>query len=147
MDARELHAWLEVGTKFADWIKERIGEYGFLEGRDFLISENAGIKVGRGGDRKSKTYHLTLDMAKELSMVERNEKGKEARAYFIKCEKRLKAGGLGNKSRASLTPIGVIGRSPGINSLGATRVAWKPGKVSMARLSGRRRVCCRDGLS
>lgn len=45
---------------------------------------------GRGGDRRSKDYHLTLDTAKETAMVERNEKGRQIRRYFIECEKRLR---------------------------------------------------------
>ncbi len=91
VSARELHQFLEVQTKFGDWINRRIEEYGFIENQDFiLISQNWEIKNKRGGDRKSKEYILTMDMAKELSMVERNEKGKQARRYFIEVEKRAK---------------------------------------------------------
>lgn len=85
VNARELHAFLEVKSKYADWIKNRITDFGFSENQDFCtvskILENGG---------KSKEYHISLDMAKELSMVERNEKGKQARQYFIRCEKLLK---------------------------------------------------------
>ncbi|MGP2977712.1 antA/AntB antirepressor family protein [Serratia nevei] len=88
-DARELHRHLEVGKHFASWIKERIAEYGFVENQDYiLISQIRETKTGRGGDRRSKDYHLTLDTAKELAMVERNEKGRQVRRYFIECEKR-----------------------------------------------------------
>ncbi|BBG30004.1 antA/AntB antirepressor family protein [Zymobacter palmae] len=103
VDARALHAFLEVGKRFATWITDRINQYGFIENADYvvfanygensLVSQNGEIKraaKSRGGDRRSKTYHLTLDMAKELSMVERNEKGRQARRYFIDCEKRLR---------------------------------------------------------
>jgi len=90
VNARELHAFLEVQTKFADWIKDRIEQYGFVENQDYvLISEKSETK-GRGGDRRSIGCHLTLDMAKELSMVERNARGKQARQYFIECERRAK---------------------------------------------------------
>ena len=86
IDARTLHAFLEVGKVFATWITDRIKQYEFLENQDFIaISQNREIGKGRGKNE----YHLTLDMAKELSMVERNAKGKEARRYFIECEKRL----------------------------------------------------------
>lgn len=86
--ATDLHAFLDVGTKFADWIRGRIEKYGFVENQDFiLVSENTEIKNGRGGDRRSKEYHLTLDTAKELAMVENNDKGRQVRRYFIGMEK------------------------------------------------------------
>ncbi|EEW7582112.1 antA/AntB antirepressor family protein [Escherichia coli] len=89
-DARDLHTFLAVGKRFATWITERISEYQFIENQDYvLISPNREIK-GRGGDRRSKNYHLTLDTAKELAMVERNEKGRQIRRYFIECEKKLR---------------------------------------------------------
>jgi len=91
-DGRDLHQFLEVGKRFASWITERIEKYGFEENQDFaLVSQNGEIKEGRGGDRRSKDYHLSLDMAKELSMVENNEKGRQARRYFIEMEKQALA--------------------------------------------------------
>lgn len=85
VDARELHGFLEVGSAFKDWIARRIADYGFSEGHDFcsFLSESQ-------GGRPAKEYALTLDMAKELAMVERNAKGKQARTYFIECERRAK---------------------------------------------------------
>ena len=88
MDARKLHAYLEVGKDFSTWIKARINAYGFVEGVDYVKEEvfpNSGENPL--GGRPSAEYHLTLDMAKELAMVERNQKGKEARRYFIECER------------------------------------------------------------
>lgn len=90
VDARKLHDFLEVGRHYQSWIKERIDTYAFVENEDFLISQNGEIKNGRGGDRRSIEYHITLDMAKELAMLERNEKGRQARRYFIRCESRLR---------------------------------------------------------
>ncbi len=87
VDARLLHGFLESAQDFSDWIKNRISEYGFIENIDFLLHKFREQK-GRGGHNKI-DYHLTLDMAKELSMVERNEKGKQARRYFIECERLL----------------------------------------------------------
>jgi phage anti-repressor protein len=88
VDARELHGFLGIGKKFSDWIKDRINEYGFAEGMDYvLISQNGGIKTGRGGDRRSIDYHLSLGTAKELGMVEKNEQGRLIRRYFIECER------------------------------------------------------------
>ena len=90
VNARDLHTFLGVGKRFASWITERIAEYGFVENQDYiLVSPNREIK-GRGGDRRSKDYHLTLDTAKETAMVERNEKGRQIRRYFIEFEKRLR---------------------------------------------------------
>ncbi|ORF03850.1 hypothetical protein BGI05_04695 [Snodgrassella alvi] len=87
-NARDLHKALQVGRKFATWITERIKEYVFVENQDYiLISQNREIKTGRGGDRRSKEYHLTLDMAKELAMVEKTEVGRQVRKYFIQCER------------------------------------------------------------
>lgn len=87
VDARQLHAFLEVGRRFTSWITERIAEYSFTESQDYkAISQKREIGHGRGRT----DYHLSLDMAKELSMVERNDRGRQARRYFIECEKRLR---------------------------------------------------------
>ena len=84
-NAEKLFAILEVNSKFADWIKNRISQYGFIENQDYVIQ----IAYTKGRPRKE--YFITLDMAKELCMVENNERGKEARRYFIKCEQELQA--------------------------------------------------------
>ena len=76
VNARELHAFLEVQTRFNGWIATRINEYGFVENQDFIIFTENSVKIQRG--RPSKEYQISLDMAKELAMVERNEKGKQA---------------------------------------------------------------------
>ncbi|EER2183639.1 phage antirepressor Ant [Escherichia coli] len=90
VNARDLHSFLGVGRMFAHWVKERIAEYGFVESLDYILICQNGQTKGRGGDRRSKDYHLTLDTAKELAMVERNEKGRQIRRYFIECEKKLR---------------------------------------------------------
>ncbi len=82
VDARELYTFLETKSKFADWIRNRIKEYGFIENQDFV----AVSKILENGGRTIE-YAVTLDMAKELSMVERNKKGREVRRYFIEIEK------------------------------------------------------------
>lgn len=79
-----LFYFLEIDTKFADWIKNRISHYNFIENQEYIIE----IVYTKGRPRKE--YYVTLDMAKELCMVENNEKGRQARRYFIECEKRLK---------------------------------------------------------
>ncbi|EOV0283788.1 antA/AntB antirepressor family protein [Salmonella enterica] len=89
-NARELHAFLEVGKDFSNWIRARIAEYEFVENQDFILLAKFGEqRKGRGGHNR-KDYHLTLDTAKELAMVERNEKGRQIRRYFIECEKQLR---------------------------------------------------------
>lgn len=85
VDARQLHAGLQVGKDFSNWIKDRIRQYGFQENQDFVIFANFGENSQSG--RPAKEYRLTLDMAKELAMVERTEKGRLVRRYFIDCER------------------------------------------------------------
>lgn len=89
VDARELHGFLKNGDRFAGWIKARIEKYGFEENCDFAIA-SGNSEAKRGGHNRV-DYHLSLDMAKELSMVENNEQGRAARRYFIDCEKRVHA--------------------------------------------------------
>lgn len=88
VSARELHQFLESKQQFADWIQNRIKDYGFIQGQDFEVFQNF-MKNPNGG-RPTTEYIISIDMAKELSMVERTEKGKQARMYFIECEKRLR---------------------------------------------------------
>ncbi|HGG6610194.1 TPA: antA/AntB antirepressor family protein [Salmonella enterica subsp. diarizonae serovar 50:k:z] len=89
-NARDLHSFLAVGKAFAAWITSRLEEYGFAENQDYILLSNSGKQTsGRGGHNR-KDYHLTLDTAKELAMVERNDKGRQIRRYFIECEKQLR---------------------------------------------------------
>lgn len=90
---RKLHAFLSVGRDFTTWIKARIKQYGFVEGIDYLIVED--LRAPKRGSAKSRQqveheYILSLNMGKEISMVERNDQGKLARQYFIDCEERLR---------------------------------------------------------
>ena len=87
VNARELHAFLQSRQDFSTWIKNRISEYDFVENQDFVRFH----KKMEANNATLIDYYITLDMAKELSMVERNEKGKQARKYFIECEKQLNA--------------------------------------------------------
>ncbi|EKI8048318.1 antA/AntB antirepressor family protein [Campylobacter coli] len=82
--ARDLHFFIDAKRQFANWINERIENYDFIENQDYIIE----LVYTKGRPRKE--YYVTLDMAKELCMVENNEKGRQARRYFIECEKRLK---------------------------------------------------------
>ena len=85
-NARDLHAFLKVKARFNDWIRNRVEDFGFQENQDFITLTRLLVSGG-----KRKDYYLSLDMAKELAMVERNAKGKEARLYFIDCERIAKS--------------------------------------------------------
>nr|DAT24647.1 MAG TPA: AntA/AntB antirepressor [Caudoviricetes sp.] len=87
VNARELHGFLKSRQDFSTWIKNRIADYDFVENQDFVRFH----KKMEANNATLIEYAITLDMAKELSMVERNEQGKQARKYFIECEKRLHA--------------------------------------------------------
>ncbi|MBU4347102.1 antA/AntB antirepressor family protein [Patescibacteria group bacterium] len=101
VNARELHKWLKVGKFFANWIKDRIEKYDFVENLDYFITVanfgNGARKRADGilVDKKtgkviSIEYILTIDMAKEVAMLENNELGKKVRKYFIRTEERFK---------------------------------------------------------
>ncbi|EMX0290847.1 antA/AntB antirepressor family protein [Campylobacter jejuni] len=84
VNAREIYKYIKITSNFAEWINRRINHYNFIENQDYIIE----LVYTKGRPRKE--YYVTLDMAKELCMVENNEKGRQARRYFIECEKRLK---------------------------------------------------------
>ncbi len=86
VSARELHKFLEASERFASWC-ERMFDYGFVENQDFV-----GCKVfNTQAKQELQDYALTLDCAKQIAMLQRNDKGKEARLYFIACERVLLA--------------------------------------------------------
>ena len=93
--ARTLHTFMQVRRDFTTWIKGRIRKFGFIANEDYLLTksgEQVFTKSGENlGGRPSIDYHLTLDMAKELSMVENNAQGRAARRYFIECERQALA--------------------------------------------------------
>ncbi|PRL98818.1 AntA/AntB antirepressor [Haemophilus influenzae] len=89
INARELHNFLQSKQHFSDWIKKRISDYGFEENLDFIgVHKKMITEAGFFGSRQKevKEYHITLDMAKELCMLERSEIGRQARRHFIKME-------------------------------------------------------------
>lgn len=93
VNARDLHNLLEVGRDFSSWVKGRIDKYGFVENLDYVIIQNLSSPVSGSSKARQqviKDYYISLDMAKELCMVENNDKGREIRRYFIECENRLK---------------------------------------------------------
>ncbi|QPB42663.1 antA/AntB antirepressor family protein [Rodentibacter haemolyticus] len=94
INARPLHQALRVGRDFSNWIKARIKQGGFIENQDFITVQNIAIGTPKranqkGGNMTGIEYILTLDMAKHLCLMERNEIGKAIRQHFINAEKRL----------------------------------------------------------
>lgn len=86
VSARELHQKLEVKTSFAHWFK-RMCEYGFKENIDYTVVKN---DRGENGKFAGTEYYITIDMAKEICMIQRSEIGRKFRQYFIECEENLK---------------------------------------------------------
>lgn len=86
VSARELHSFLESRQDFSTWIKNRIERYEFVENQDFVRLH----KKMEANNATMIEYFVSVGMAKELAMVENNDKGKQARRYFIECEKKLK---------------------------------------------------------
>lgn len=82
---RDLHAFLEVGRDYTTWFKQMVG-YGFVEGQDFTP-----VRVESSGGRPGADHAVTIDMAKELGMIQRTPEGKRIRQYFIDVEKRSAA--------------------------------------------------------
>lgn len=102
VSARELHGFLEVTERFSNWFNRQL-QYGFVENVDFT-----GCKVFNAlAKQELQDYAITIDMAKEISMIQRTDKGRQARKYFIKCEEKLKEE-LKNKKRFELTREGNI---------------------------------------
>lgn len=81
---RDLHKFLGVSERYTQWFA-RMEEYGFTAGQDFIRETGKST-----GGRPSVNHIISLDMAKEISMIQRTEKGKQARQYFIECERRAK---------------------------------------------------------
>ncbi len=85
VDGRELHNFLESKRKFSDWIQQRIKKYQFFVNEDY-VSFHKIVKREKGGTTIIE-YALSVNMAKELSMIENNDQGRKARKYFIEAEK------------------------------------------------------------
>ena len=89
VSGRELHEFLGLQKRFSVWIDQYIkegNEYLFIEGEDFTSVLTSTV-VNNGAKRELQDYAITIPMAKEISMLTKNEKGKQARKYFIECEK------------------------------------------------------------
>ena len=90
VSGRELHEFLEIRTKYKDWFR-RMVEYGFEEAIDFIrVAQKRATNNLKNPVTTVIDHAISIDMAKEISMIQRTEKGKIARQYFINCEKKLK---------------------------------------------------------
>ncbi|MFZ2738068.1 MAG: antA/AntB antirepressor family protein [Burkholderiaceae bacterium] len=92
VDARLLHEFLHSRQDYSTWIKSRIAKYGFEPDVDYLLHKFMEQVPHQGGWRATERfdYFLTIGMAKELAMVERSAKGRQARRYFLDCEHQLR---------------------------------------------------------
>lgn len=86
LSARELHEFLEVSTRYNDWIK-RMFDYGFDENIDYQALTQKRV-TAQGNEISYIDHEITLDMAKEIAMIQRSEKGKEVRQYFLELERK-----------------------------------------------------------
>lgn len=131
VNARDLHAFLQVGRDFTNWVKARLEKYGFVENSDYLLA-----KIGEklpSGLKHITDYHLTLDTAKELAMVENNEQGRAARRYFIDIERRHHAAAVQQSLTAPARPARALHSPESIHILNAIRAStdqwlkpWNP---------------------
>ena len=141
VNARDLHSFLEVGRDFTTWLSGRLEQFDFVENVDYTCTTKRGSSNNQalttigsliaGGNKKE--FHLTLDTAKELSMVERNAKGKEARKYFIECERVAKSAPR-ELSRKDLALM-VIDAENEIERLGMIVDAQAPKVAALERIS------------
>lgn len=86
VSARDLHEALEVTERFNSWFNRQL-QYGFEENADFVVCKKVYAANQYGGEKELDDYALKLDMAKEICMIQRSEKGREFRKYFIEVEK------------------------------------------------------------
>lgn len=85
VSARELHTGLEITDRFSRWF-ERMSAYGFSEGNDFTSVKSSTL-VNNGAEREITDYRISIDMAKQICMIQRSEKGRQYRQYFLDLEK------------------------------------------------------------
>lgn len=86
LSARELHEFLGIGTQYTKWF-DRMSEYGFYENVDYQAISQKRL-TAQGNETTYIDHEITLDMAKEIAMIQRSDKGKEVRQYFLELERR-----------------------------------------------------------
>lgn len=115
VNARDLHNFLESKQDYSTWIKNRIEQYDFTQGVDFIQFHN----FVESNSKARIEYYLTIDMAKELSMVEKNEKGKIARKYFIDIEKQFKQSKPKELSRLDILELAIQSEKDRLRAIAA----------------------------
>lgn len=135
VSGRELHEFLQITTPYTKWF-DRMLEYGFAQGVDHAdifvrVPSDAG-----GRDYEQKDHALTLDMAKELSMLQRNDRGKQARRYFIEVEKRARSLAAPDIS----TPEGVLALAQTLTRTAEELVAAKHEVAELTPLAAQART-------
>ena len=123
VNARDLHVFLESKQDFSTWIKNRIEKYDLVENEDYVLLHNFVEQVS--GTKHRIDYVLSIDAAKELSMVEGNEKGKQARRYFIACERLAKEKSLSTPRK----------RTPSLPTKVKASLLWVNGVSETLRLN------------
>ena len=86
LSARELHEFLGIGTQYTKWF-DRMSEYGFYENVDYQAISQKRL-TAQGNETTYIDHEITLDKAKEIAMIQRSDKGKEVRQYFLELERR-----------------------------------------------------------
>jgi len=86
ISGRDLHEFLEIATQYTKWF-DRMKEYGFVENTDFVTVSQKSL-IANGGYQERIDHHLTVDMAKEIAMLQRSDRGKQARHYFLDLERK-----------------------------------------------------------
>lgn len=124
VNGRELHSFLGVTTRVSTWAPRRVEEAQFTEGQDFIVLHNS-VQNLQGG-RPTIEYYFTLDAAKHLCMLERTEKGKEARNYFIAVEKEARRVFLGQApSTFQVSRIGPMTQDAAMFTNGLMRIYYE----------------------
>lgn len=98
---RDLHAFLQIKTPYKDWFP-RMVEYGFNEGQDYALKNEHSASPAGMPSRPRLNHIVSLDMAKEISMIQRTPRGKQARQYFIECERRYRTGEMSELDEARI---------------------------------------------
>lgn len=130
-DARALHTFMGVKTPFKDWVRRRIEKYGFTEGQDYIkiVNDTTLLKNERLSPNDFQApidYTLSIDMAKQLAMVENNDKGMEVRRYFINCERIAKESVSGKTARPRRSSSEINARSVAISLRALSRMKVYP---------------------